>query len=135
MFMFLGLFVGALERSSDFEPSRQKCVSLLTFMVLFCGLIIPYPELQQWCRPIYKADPFSKLYNAVLIAFWRGIDFDADCADDLVSEGICYNTGAEYLQSLDVHADQYLENVLTFLVPIGLLAAGSVVGLYRVAYY
>ena len=135
MFMFLGLFVGALERSSDFEPSRQKCVSLLTFMVLFCGLIIPYPELQQWCRPIYKADPFSKLYNAVLIAFWRGIEFDADCADDLVSEGICYNTGAEYLQSLDVHADQYLENVLTFLVPIGLLAAGSVVGLYRVAYY
>ncbi|KAH8048796.1 ATPase [Aureococcus anophagefferens] len=98
MFMFLGLFVGALERSSDFEPSRQKCVSLLTFMVLFCGLIIPYPELQQWCRPIYKADPFSKLYNAVLIAFWRGIDFDADCADDR-QRGICYNTGAEYLQS------------------------------------
>ncbi|KAH8096381.1 ATPase [Aureococcus anophagefferens] len=135
LFMFVGLFFGAANPSKDFDPARQKGVTVLTLMVLFCGLMIPYPELQDWCKPIYKLDPFQHLYNAALIAFWRGMDFKGSCSDDLVGKDVCFNTGAEYLESLNVSPDQYMYHVHSFFGPIVLFAVLSTAALYRVAYY
>ena len=135
LFMFVGLLFGAANPSKDFDPARQKGVTVLTLMVLFCGLMIPYPELQDWCKPVYKLDPFQHLYNAALIAFWRGMDFKGSCSDDLVGKDVCFNTGAEYLESLNVSPDQYMYHVHSFFGPIVLFAVLSTAALYRVAYY
>ncbi|KAH8055989.1 ATPase [Aureococcus anophagefferens] len=116
LFMFVGLFFGAANPSKDFDPARQKGVTVLTLMVLFCGLMIPYPELQDWCKPIYKLDPFQHLYNAALIAFWRGMDFKGSPA-------------------ATTSPDQYMYHVHSFFGPIVLFAVLSTAALYRVAYY
>ena len=70
----------------------------------------------------------------MLIAFYRGTTFKGDCNDDLVSLDVCFNTGDEYLESLNLNPSRFSEVVTQPVTPVCILLALSVFALRGVAY-
>lgn len=115
-----GILVGAMAK--DLQAAQGMMMPLLIPLILFCGYVIPKPNIPEVFRWINSIDPFQWTFSILRLNQFDGWVFE-DCPGAGAIGAFCVCnathaqcTGADYLRSVDLDpAEHRLPNYFLYL--------------------